>query len=924
MIPETNSTEWQPSAWGRLFTGSPRWTIRIADNGFELETPWRTISLELGDRKPFNFRRGVFWSEVEIDDLRVRGLPNDEAASLEAALLDHRSTSQAKQFEEGLQPLALWVNRGAELVEGTRTIRRWVTRDQQAKFLRERPALSTSEESLWKLFRAPGVHGKLAAPDLVELQLEAWRYDWGKVFGDANDGLMAAELVDCRPLLDLVESKPLTEEQARAIICFDNRVQVIASAGSGKTSTMVGKAAYAIARGLIPADRIVMLAFNKAAADELGERAARAFERLGIDLEVETSTFHKLGLELISAATGRKPRVPNWAVDSNAGLKKLAELVDGLKDQSSDFRSNWDLFRLVYGRDLPPPGSSEAADGWDRRGDPYTLTLNGERVKSREESWIANWLFYNGVSYMYERPYEHDTVTSNHSQYHPDFFYPDADLYHEHFALDANGNPPADFVGYLSGVAWKRAEHQRHQTDLIETTSHQLRTRPWREELTQALAERGIQLDPNPNRPIPKLGLPPVAEAEIIVLVRTFISHAKSNCLSQEDLAKRLQELPASASKERFQAFLEIVTPIMQSWDEALVAEGGIDFEDMLNLAAEHLEQGRCQSPYDLVLADEFQDASLARARLCRALVQEPDRHLFAVGDDWQSINRFAGADISVMTEFERWFGSSVSMRLEQTFRSPQSLCDVAGRFVSKNPTQLRKQVRSSVSSTEPTLSALQAKDRYAVVDAVDHSLANLHARLQAGEIRPSRDGKVSVLVLGRFNADGLHIPDNWQRKYGATINLTFSTIHRSKGGEADYVIIPSMVSVPRGRSFPDPRAEDPVLQLAMPSGDSYPLSEERRLFYVALTRARRTVTLITVQGQQSSFLRELVQEGALAVEMLDPGVAAEAACPACQQGVLILRKGRYGDFTACSSFPVCDYQPPRRRYMSEAVSPER
>src|SRR5690606_789528 len=102
------------------------------------------------------------------------------------------------------------------------------------------------------------------------------------------------------------------------------------------------------------------------------------------------------------------------------------------------------------------------------------------------------------------------------------------------------------------------------------------------------------------------------------------------------------------------------------------------------------------------------QDASKARARLCRALVQKPGRYFFAVGDDWQSINRFAGADVSVMTRFNEWFGKSQVLKLEQTFRCPQALCDVSSVFVSKNPSQIAKRVRSVAPEVGPVLQAFQ------------------------------------------------------------------------------------------------------------------------------------------------------------------------------------------------------------------------
>ncbi|MFM0023647.1 UvrD-helicase domain-containing protein [Paraburkholderia azotifigens] len=353
--------------------------------------------------------------------------------------------------------------------------------------------------------------------------------------------------------------------------------------------------------------------------------------------------------------------------------------------------------------------------------------------------------------------------------------------------------------------------------------------------------------------------------AELAGLLRTFISHAKSNCLTFAALRQRLDAMPEDTFKYRRRMFLDIAAPIMEAWDAALAAEGGIDFEDMLNLAAGHLESGRYEAPYELVMADEFQDASRARARLCRALVQKPGRYLFAVGDDWQSINRFAGADVSVMTGFREWFGHGQMLKLEQTFRCPQALCDVSSQFVSRNPAQISKQVRSVAPAMGPVLQTFQVDSKGKLADAIDEFVLRLAQGVESGTIPPGPDGKISVYVLGRYNADRQYVPTR-QTRFERWVDVSFVTIHRSKGSEADYVILPEMLSVLRGRSFPNTRADDPVLALAMPAGDDYPDGEERRLFYVALTRARRSVAMFTARGQCSSFLRELVKDGAVSI----------------------------------------------------------
>ena len=172
------------------------------------------------------------------------------------------------------------------------------------------------------------------------------------------------------------------------------------------------------------------------------------------------------------------------------------------------------------------------------------------------------------------------------------------------------------------------------------------------------------------------------------------------------------------------------------------LADDSIDFEDMLVQAADLLESGTTDMGYDLVLVDEFQDASRARARLARALVAKPHRYLLAVGDDWQSINRFAGADLSVMTSFNEWFGDGPTLRLQKTFRSPQSICDTAAGFVAKNPRQLAKQVVSVQHDYGPTTSLVRVESRDEVAGALAAVLDDLAGRVDTGEITPGAIGE--------------------------------------------------------------------------------------------------------------------------------------------------------------------------------------
>lgn len=913
-------SEWAPTKWGRIFSRSPNWTLTREGIRLTLKLDDTSDIAEITETSSLAVRNGLFWSTVTVkpeglESIKVGGLPKRAAASLRAGFADIleeiRLREDADLLARAHQTLAGWLTKRRAAEDRADSERRWLTHEMLHSLEGERPQLNTFK--MVTLLRDSALRARLG-DKAVELDrdLREWMSDLGGTWRSLNARHSERELIECAEILDRVESRPLTAEQAQAVVCFDNRVQVVASAGSGKTSTMVARAAYAIHRGIAKPDEIIMLAFNKPAAEELKERATRSFQRLGMNVSVEASTFHKLGLGIIGRATGKKPDIPEWAFEPVEGFRKLAELIDGLKDRSITFRAQWDLFRFVCTRDLPRFGEAARPDTWDEQGNGFVLTADGTRVRSQEEALISNWLFYNGVNYLYEQSYVHDTADASHRQYRPDFYYPDIDLYHEHFALDARGNAPAHFGDYVAGVEWKRQLHAERGTALIETTSHQVRTGTVLDHLEKELTGRGVVLDPNPDRPIPENGLRPMPSEELIGLVRTFISHYKSNGLTPEELAERVDRLPADAFKHRYRMFASLAVQIINGWDEALAAVGGIDFEDMLNMAAEYVENGTVEEPYRLVMADEFQDASRARARLCRALVQKKDRYFFAVGDDWQSINRFAGADISVMTGFQDWFGHGQILKLERTFRCPQALCDVSSRFVSKNPSQITKKVHSTTPAAGPVLEAYQVEQREQLADAVRLYVERLAEGVQNGTITPGRNGKVSVYVLGRYNADQQHVP-RLSREALRWVDVSFLTIHRSKGSEADYVILPEMLTVLRGRSFPSTRSDDPVLGLAMPPGDDYPASEERRLFYVALTRARRTVALFTAQGKCSSFLKELEADGAVTIQTSYGQPIQEEPCPACRQGAIILKTGRHGPFRSCSNFPICRYKPKKK-----------
>lgn len=818
---------------------------------------------------------------------RLHGLRRQRAHGLQRAI-------RRLELVEEIESAAEWRAAVLGRTEEGRREQRWIPTEAIDRLAAARPDR--------------GLVDKIATADIVadltDEETEAVRFldvDLNAVVNNANEQITTAELTDRRQFFDTIEKSALTDEQARAVICFDNRVQVLAAAGSGKTSVMVARAAYAVERGFVSPNRVLVLAFNKAAAGELQERIDARFAAAQVDATgVRASTFHAFGLDVIGQATGKKPRLASW-LNQGEDVAMVLRIVDELRDSSPQFRYRWDLYRTLYAS-APADLEEHVPDGYDRAtGGTGYRTFAGEVVKSHSERLVANFMYLNGVNYEYERDYEHATADAAHSQYLPDFYYPDIDVWHEHWALDRNGRAPARFKGYAEGMEWKRRIHSRRGTVLVESTWAGVMFGDGLTQLESELSRLGLSFDWNPDRPINDDWAKPMKHEDLARQIRTFMAHVKSNSYTPSDLDAQLASEMGRLDGYRTRLFLNVYWQIHSEWEKKLADEGSVDFEDMLVSAANHLEAGNVDTQYELIMVDEFQDASRARARLVKGLVQAPGRHLLAVGDDWQAINRFAGADISIMTEFESWFGRGPQVALTTTFRCTQTICDVASHFVSKNPAQFNKIMRSVQEEPGPAVQVIRADEP---ATAVSEYLQELSAAVADGEVPRREAGLVSVDVLGRYGFERDVLPSQTP----PNLRVTFRTVHGSKGLEADYVVVPGMSAGTYG--FPSTITDDLVLDLAMPNPEDFPHAEERRLFYVAMTRARRQVTLITPTHQMSPFVVELIGTGHVTVDGEEGNVEV---CPQCRQGTLTERKGTYGAFVGCSNFPTCTYNRPTR-----------
>lgn len=896
---------WGPTALGKLFTSTKDWTLTLDERLFALRAGDTRLKGDALALENFRLKRGIFWSTVMLplldgQTLSLDGIPNSSAEEMSVEIGKAAKAIRYRQrieqlildFQKSVQPILQWTGKARASCKVQLKTKGWLTFEFKAELNRIKPsgfAALLAEPEIQKFLETQ--------PQDIRDSVDLWKRDFDVLADVLNERHLAKELQDFKEFFDKVEKSPLTAEQAKAVVCFDNRVLLVASAGSGKTSTMVAKAGYALKKGYFQPEKILLLAFNNDAAAELRERIKLRLEPLGLPADkVIAKTFHAFGLDIIGVATGKRPSLASW-VENGKDIETLLELVDDLKDKDSAFRTSWDMFRLVINQDLPKFGNEqEGPDAWDsnaRRNGFWTL--NNEVVKSRGELLIANWLFYNGVKYEYEASYKHETADAAHRQYRPDFYLPDIDAYLEHWALDEKGESPPEFVGYKEGMAWKKKLHIELGTTLLETTMAGLWSGTAFRYLAGELTKRGIVLDPNPERNVP--GRKPIENPRLARTFRSFLTHSKSNRMTVEKLHTRLVAGAAGQFRYRHAMFLGLFEQIWKAWEDKLKSEKCIDFEDMLNSANDFVEQGRWSSPYELVMVDEFQDVSLARARLIGGLVNGPGKSLFAVGDDWQSINRFAGADLTVMTDFDARFGRSVTLKLETTFRCPQSLCDISSTFVQKNPKQIRKRVRAARPNVVEPVQIVRVDDENKIRTAVSKRLDEIANK------GPLNGKKAHVYVLGRYNKENVYLPLSYDK---SQIEVKFMTVHSSKGMEADHIIIPRLTSEMLG--FPSRIEDDPVLQLAMPGGDPFEYAEERRLFYVALTRARSSVTLITVLHKESPFIVELVKNYKIEVHNLDGSDSSSEVCPLCKEGFLIGKNGKYGPFHGCSRFPRCAY----------------
>jgi DNA helicase-4 len=729
-----------------------------------------------------------------------------------------------------------------------------------------------------------------------------------------NDEFVDAELSTYREFFDDLDGRSLSNQQREACIRLEDNNLLVASAGSGKSATMVGKVAYVLAKQLHRPDEILVLAFNRSAAEELKERIAR---QLGVEvagLKCRVTTFHALGRGIIEETEGRPPQLADW-VDHPAGeAKVIEEIVEELLGSNPEFAKLWiDLLVLHPKADIRAEVFDTKADHdrylsvRKRKGRATIGTMAGVYVKSLQEQTIVNWLWLHSVEFEYERQIAVEDETGATGHLHPDFYYPACGTIHEHLATNADGSSP--FADYAAHAESKRTSYRSANLDVFETTSAQASDGTLAAALEAELSRRSIAFQRKSYSAIVK-ALEPVVIKHYHRLIAVCIKHIRASHLTLDMLLERAASLH---DQTRARQFAQAVWIITGAYSRKLEEANRIDFDSMIANATRLVETGRYQSPYALILADEFQDISEPSANLVKALKhQRPFTKIFAVGDDWQSIYRFAGSDITIFTQFEANFGTSWQGRLEQTYRCNQLIAETAAAFVQRNPAQLNKSVRSTRPAIAKSIRVVPiggdgtrpdfADACWRLLRRVDSILGGLSEQWRSDERQ-----RLKVMVLWRYNQLD---PFKGAKPGFENIEVSGLSFHRAKGLEADYSILLDVSEGDYG--VPSQIEDDELLNLVMPRPEKFEYAEERRLFYVALTRASRGVFLLTNAREPSRYIRELSEIAGddLRFETIDGELLRQ--CPACRAGHLVERTGPANRrFLGCSQFPDCEHTAP-------------
>lgn len=734
-----------------------------------------------------------------------------------------------------------------------------------------------------------------------------------------NEQVIPQLLSSYQTFFDRIESQPLSAPQRKACVTNEDHTLVVAGAGTGKTSTLIGKAGYLLKAGLAQPENILMLAFGNKAAREMAERISERLPESGDKLKA--TTFHAFGNRIVAQSVGVKRSLTRFAEQDNELRQFIESTLETEISLSDDYKTKLVKYFVCYST----PGRCEydfnAIEEYQEFLQSCRLiTLTGQWVKSVGELRVANYLYLYSVPFVYEKNYEINTATIERRQYKPDFYLPGSKTYIEYLGVDRDMRtaPFVDQAAYLEGLAWKRKLHKQHNTRLEELYSYQLSEGTLEDNILDILNRVG---EPKVLRDTGTL----LAELKksssspwqgFIDLMLRFLSLFKEGQFSFSDLLASPQRIDMG----RTQAFIALFKPVYDAYEAHLKEQQEMDFSDMIAEATVALQEGQFHHRYDYVLVDEFQDLSGGRGKLLKALLTTRDNmRLFAVGDDWQAIYRFNGSDLRFFTRFDHQFSPAKMLPLDKSYRFNNRIHELSSTFITRNPAQLKKEITTHVQVEHAAVQLLDIQEKIPNINLADRNqrkaeayhqqIKRALARCQSRELRLNSTRRAPVMLIGRYRLENMRDLKELDLKALMTefplLDIQYQTAHSSKGLEANYVLL---LGLEKG-SFPSAKENDELIDLLLPEQEPYLFAEERRLFYVAVTRARHYVFMIFDSHNTSAFVEEIARMGKQLITKSDALEIGQWSCPECQSGSLTSKVSRYDKkFYVCSHSPACDY----------------
>ena len=746
-------------------------------------------------------------------------------------------------------------------------------------------------------------------------------------------------------LTDVDPNIKLDAEQRKVVLSDEDYMLVIAGAGAGKTTTVAAKVKYLVEKKGIRPNQILVISFTNKAVGELQDKI-----NVALKINCPVTTFHKAGYTIRrKQETEERVRIVTEGYMYNV-------VNDYLKRNILEYPELVDKLILFFGSYFDAPYEGEdlnsffnyitKADFSTLRGnmDEYTekvidqrsgryVTIAHERLRSLQEVVIANFLYMNNIDYTYEKIYPYN-ILRTHKPYTPDFTITQGDkvAYIEHFGITEDGRnnryTKEQLAIYKREISDKVSLHLQHDTDLICTFSAYNDGRDLLVHLQDELISHGFELKKRPSKEIFEKIVSTEENKYISRLVRlvcTFIQNFKTNDFTTDDFSI----FRSTSSNERTKLFLSICEQCYLEYTKRLKEYHAIDFEDMINDSVRILKEEEVQGrklDFKYIIVDEYQDISRQRFNLTKELSKLCNAKVIAVGDDWQSIYAYAGSDITLFTDFKNTFGYGLELCITKTYRNAQEVIDIAGGFVQKNLRQIRKALISPKHIDHPVVIKTYTEE----VDRKAYDGKGGKYFLIGKCVEEIMDGLINkyghpkILLLGRYGFDGYNLTKSADfiydektgsvrsKKYNADY-FDFMTVHRAKGLGYDHVIIINARNETYG--FPSQVQDDPVLKYVVKDDHTYDYAEERRLFYVALTRTKNRVYIITPQQHPSEFVLELIRDypqvvvyGQIDKEPKEK--ILEKRCPVCGYPLQLRYKKSYGlRLWICTNEPeICDF----------------